>query len=344
MVSSKVKCSVVGIFVFLLLVLFYFLFRGVFYLFFASVAVCYLLGPMVDGFRKQSVPPVAAIFISYALILTLLLCFVLLIFPLLYKEFSGILSLLPRYYDDLFSFWSRHVKDTSVMNFLEVIGLEEKLMAYVEAWSSNMAHRSLDFLAALPKFALYLILIPVIAYYLLRDKNEILEKLLLSFSPRFRVTVTTLGCQMNEVLWGFLRGNVVIALIVAVLTTAGLMILKLRYAAALGVLYALFDMIPYFGPVLGAVPVVIIALIQGNCNLLLVLLVLFAVQQIENFFLSPKILGEHVGLHPISVILLVLIGGYCGGIFGMILIIPFAAVAKVVLVFLYRRVVAPDID
>ena len=344
MVSSKIKWTVVGVMILFLLVLSYFLFRSVFYLFFASVAVSYLLGPMVDGFRDQGVPPVVAILISYALIVTLLLAFALLIFPLLYEEFSGILFSLPRYYDYLLSFWARYVKDTSVMDFLGAIGLEEKFVSYAEAWSGNMAQRSLALLAALPKFALYLILIPVIAYYLLRDKNEILGKLLLSFPPRFRVTVTTLGSQINEVLWGFLRGNVVIALLVAVLTVAGLMLLKLRYAAALGVLYALFDMIPYFGPVLGAIPVVVIALIQGDCNLLLVLFALFAVQQIENFFLSPKILGNQVGLHPVSVILLVLIGGYCGGIFGMVLVIPFAAVAKVVLVYLYRRIVAPDID
>ncbi|MBQ2765104.1 MAG: AI-2E family transporter, partial [Firmicutes bacterium] len=108
--------------------------------------------------------------------------------------------------------------------------------------------------------------------------------------------------------------------------------------------YGFLEIIPYFGPFLWMIPIVLFLLLQGESNIFIVIVLLFFIQQFENYFISPRILGDQVGLHPVSVILLVLVGGYFGGIIGMVLIIPVAAVLKVVLIFLYNRLVASGID
>ena len=135
-----------------------------------------------------------------------------------------------------------------------------------------------------------------------------------------------------------------VAFIVGILTFGALWILGVDHALVFGILYGVLDIIPYFGPFLGMIPIVLFLLLQGEANIFLVIVLLFLIQQFENYFISPRILGDQVGLHPVSVILLVLVGGYCGGIIGMVLIIPVAAVLKVVLIFLYNRLVASGID
>ncbi|MGM9567583.1 MAG: AI-2E family transporter [Clostridia bacterium] len=182
------------------------------------------------------------------------------------------------------------------------------------------------------------------SYYFLRDKNKIAGHLLMMFPPPARVTVTTLWEEIDGVLMAFIRGNLLVSLFVTLLTTTGLFFLGVEYAAVLGILYGILDIIPYFGPFLGAIPVILLPLMQGDVNMILLILLLFGVQQCENFFISPRILGDQVGLHPVTVMVLVLIGGYCGGILGMVGVIPLAAVLKVLLIFLYERLVATSVD
>ena len=198
--------------------------------------------------------------------------------------------------------------------------------------------------ALIPRFLLYSFLVPVVSYYLLRDKDKIAGNILLIFPPGLRVAVTTVWEEINNVLKGFIGGSLLVSLFVGILTFLGLFALGADYAAALAILYGLLDIIPYFGPILGALPVILLTALQGDINVFWVILLIFFVQQTENYFISPRILGDHVGVHPVSVIFLVLAGGTLGGIWGMILSVPLAAVIKVIVKFLYKRFVATAID
>lgn len=319
-------------------------FRAVFMLLIISVILAYLLHPAVNGFSAKGVPQMVGILVSYGIFLTLLLFFLMVLMPRIYREFVDIFDALPVYYQYVLDLWNHYVTETGWMAFLGSVGFDDKIMGFFSAWTDSFAEDTVHLLTLVPQFALYALLVPVLSYYFLRDKNKIITHLLMMFPPSSRVAVTTLWEQIDHVLMAFIRGNLLVAFCVGLLTTIGLFLLGVDYAAVLGILYGLLDIIPYFGPFLGAIPVILLPLIQGDVNMILLILLLFAVQQCENFFISPRILGDQVGLHPVTVMVLVLVGGYCGGILGMVGVIPLAAVVKVLWIFLYEKLVATAID
>lgn len=323
---------------------FLFYFRSISVLLLMSLILSYLLLPLVNGFTEKNVPISAAVLIGYGMLFTVLLFFLGVVLPLLLQQTKGILEALPVYYRYAISLWEHYINDNSIASLLRSVGMEERIGTFLTERTADFGEQILSCLGLLPKAMLGSLLLPVLSYYFLRDKEKIVGGILLIFPPEVRVSVTTLWDHIDHVLRGFIVGNLLVALLVGVLTALGLWLLGVDYAAALGLFYGILDMIPYFGPFLGTIPAVIFPLLQGNVNIFFVLLLLFSVQQLENYFISPRILGDQVGLHPISVIVLVLLGNILGGVLGMVLAIPVAAVAKILLLFFYEKFVATTID
>jgi len=146
--------------------------------------------------------------------------------------------------------------------------------------------------------------------------------------------------RVNKVVGRFVRGQLIVSVVVGGLVALGLSLLGVRYALFLGVLAGLFDIIPYFGPVLGAIPALVLAFLRDPLTALWTLLMFVAVQQLEGSVLSPKIVGEQVGLHPLTVIFSVLAGGELLGVTGMLLAVPAAATVKVTAGFIGEKLMA----
>ncbi len=120
------------------------------------------------------------------------------------------------------------------------------------------------------------------------------------------------------------------ALIVSTMEVIGLFIIKVKYPIILGIVGGIANIIPYFGPIIGAVPAVAVALIQSPVKALWTIIVFTIVQQIDNAFISPKIIEGRLGLHPVTTILAVLAGGEFLGITGMLVAVPIVAILKVI--------------
>lgn len=331
----------IGIAVFLFLV---YKFRSLFLLLLISAILSYLIHPLINGFVVKNVPVSVSIMICYVILLDLILFLVIVILPMIYRELQGIFHSIPIYYQYVLSLWDQYMANSDFAELVHAAGFDDKIWTFLSDRIDHFGEQTVNIIAMLPKAALGFLLVPVISYYFLRDKDRLVGNILMAFPPERRVMVTTLWDEIDNVLRSFILGNLLVSFFVGILTFLGLWFLDVEYAAVLGIVYGLFDIIPYFGPFLGAVPIVIFPLLQGDVNIFFVILLLFFVQQFENYFISPRILGGSVGLHPVSVIVLVLAGGFCGGVFGMILIIPAAAVVKVLLLFFYKKFVASSID
>jgi predicted PurR-regulated permease PerM len=342
----KRKTLIIGMTLFLLLVTVLLVkeFSGLFMLFTISVITAYLLHPIITAFIRVNVPVTVAILVTYAMILSGLLFLIIVAIPEIYGECAALFDALPVYYEYVMSLWNHYVAGTKLMSLIGSIGLDERISLLLSSWTESFADRTVAFLSVLPRIIFYSVLVPVVAYYFLRDKEKISDQFLMFFPPSIRVNVMTLWEEIDGVLWGFVKGNLLISLIVGTATAVGLVLLKVDYAVVLGILYGILDIIPYFGPFLGAIPIIVLPLLQGDVNIFFVIILLIVVQQGENIFISPRVLGNSVGLHPVTVIFLVLVGGYLGGILGMVLIIPLFAVLKVVLRFIYQKIVAYPTD
>ena len=316
-------------------------FPAVAFLTFGGLVLAYLLFPLVEHFQKKHMPLQGAILLSYGMILVVLLFLCFVVFPVFYKECLGFLEKADVYLKYVANLWNwLMTKLTGIFAFMPFDSWEETFTAFLKKQVDAYTSSFLEGLTALPMQLSYLLLSPVVAYYFLRDHDRIGDLLLRLFPPKHRSNVLLLAKETDTVLWGFIKGNLFVSLVVGVMTGAGLWLLGVDYPLALGILAGLMDIIPYFGPLLSGIPIMLFALLQPDVNLLLVLILLVFVQQFENIVVSPRVIGDCVGLHPLWIILLVFVGGSFGGILGMVLVIPIASVAKVIGGFLYQQYVA----
>ncbi|MGI6226820.1 MAG: AI-2E family transporter, partial [Peptococcales bacterium] len=182
-----------------------------------------------------------------------------------------------------------------------------------------------------------LILAPILAFYLLKDFDNIKDGILQLIPADYRKDLINLGQQMDKVLKNFFRGHLIVALIVGLLTTIGLSWVGMEFALVLGLVAGVFNIIPYFGPLFGIIPAVSLALLESKKKALLVFLVMTLIQQVEGNIVTPKIMGKSVGLHPLIIILVLLAGGHLFGIVGMIFAVPVTGIIKVLLSFIIKK-------
>jgi len=171
----------------------------------------------------------------------------------------------------------------------------------------------------------------IIAYYLMKDADFFREGFLSLFPRKWRNGIITTAREINAVVSNFIKGQLLTALIVGCLEAIGLLIIKVRYPVVLGFVGGIANIIPYFGPFIGAIPAVAVALLQSPAKVIWTIVVFTLIQQIDNNFISPKIIEGRLGLHPVTTILVVLVGGEFFGIFGMLVSVPAAAILKIIL-------------
>ena len=183
----------------------------------------------------------------------------------------------------------------------------------------------------------------IVSIYLMKDKDfflSIWRKFLhLVLPQRANAAVTETLNEVNGVLSQFVRGALLDAVFVAILSSLGLSIVGLDFAVFIGVFAGIANVIPYFGPLIGMIPAFLIGWLTSDfVHGVLAVLVLVIVQQIDSNIIYPKVVGSSTGLHPLAVLLAVSVFGYFGGIIGMILAVPIAGILQVfILKWAYRQ-------
>lgn len=182
-----------------------------------------------------------------------------------------------------------------------------------------------------------ILLASIIAFYILKDLDYFkqlyknIAKIL--FSRRENAKIRSTFHDINVIISKFIRGQLLDGLIVGALSSIALAIVGLDFAVLIGMTAGIANIIPYFGPIIGTIPAVIVGLLSGNpFKALLAVIALLAVQQIDSAIIAPKVVGESVGLHPVFVILSIIIGGAYFGLLGMLLAVPAAAIIKLFIV------------
>ena len=179
----------------------------------------------------------------------------------------------------------------------------------------------------------------VISFYLLLDGPTIRQRSLALVPEQHRNKALFVEANVARVLGGYLRGQLVMAVSIGVLAGVGCSLLGLPYAVVLGVLAGLFEMVPMFGPILSAIPAVVVALFLPFPTVLWVVLFFFAIQQLETNILAPRITGHAVGLHPLGALFALLAGFQLAGFLGGLFAVPVAGILWVLVSAGYRNVV-----
>lgn len=238
-----------------------------------------------------------------------------------------------------------------ILNYeLDLRSLYQQLRETLQSFVSTVAKGTVDFVFGFASTVFWLVIILLSAFYLVKDADRITAWLDSLPPPGIRDDFVRLRQQITDVWNAFLRGQLLMALAMAAIGTTAAAIVGLPNPLALGILTGAMEFVPSLGPVIAAVPAVLLALFQGSSWIplgnfwfaVLVLGVYIGIQQIENYVLIPRIMGQSLNLHPIVVLLAIVAGGSLAGILGVLVAAPMVATLRVLGTYIYRRLTDQD--
>ena len=311
--------------------------------FVVAAGFAYLGDPLVDRLETWRLSRTAAVTVVFAGITLVSVLSIVLLFPLLEQQVRTLIGNLPRYSD-----WIQR----QLAPLLDVVAPESQRLDaaavkqfLAEHWGSAGGMATTVFKSAFSSgtavlaMVANLVLIPVIAFYMLRDWDHLVAWIRDQVPHRARPTVDSLAAETDEVLGQFMRGQLLVMLSLGLVYTLGLWLAGLDLAILIGLAAGLVSFVPYLGVIFGLVVSSIAMLVQtGDPLQLLWVGAVFAVgQTLEGAVLQPLLVGDAIGLHPVTVIFAVLAGGQLFGFIGVLLALPAAAALAVLVRYAGRR-------
>lgn len=309
-----------------------------------AFVIAYILDPAVDALERRRVPRAAGVALLLAPLLVLLGLLAVFGLPALIHQLESLIARLPAaaaavsgWIADLRAGAGRiripFLPADTLMQWLD----EQRIAAWVAERQDVIAERAWDAFTGVGRgvgillsILGYFVLTPVLVVYLLRDFNSITDRAAALLPEPRRPRWLAFAREYDHLLSRFLRGQVLAAAIVGVLTWIGLLIAGVPYAGLVGAIAGVFNLVPYLGLIVSVIPVIIIALLSGAfvATLVKAAIVFAIVQAIDGTVTGPRIVGESVGLHPVWVILALALGGAFFGFVGLLIAMPVAVLFK----------------
>ena len=319
---------------------------------FALAALLGWLGdPLVDRLERARFKRNTAVILVFSAMSLLLLVAAVLLVPMLEQQIVTLVHSLPGYRDWFVGTALPWVEQRTGLEILSWLDPERLFTLIREHWdrAGGIAATVLGYVSrsgfALLGLLANIVLLPVLTFFFLRDWDLLVARVGLLVPRDHADTVRTLARESDAVLGGFLRGQFLVMLILGVLYAIGLWGVGLDLGILIGILAGLLTFVPYLGPASIVVFGGIAAMVQfGDWQHLAGVAVVFTVGQIiESYWLTPKLVGDRIGLHPMAVIFAVTAGGTLFGFLGMLLALPVAAVANVLLRYAHERYTASSL-
>jgi predicted PurR-regulated permease PerM len=282
--------------------------------------------------------------IVFVVLLIVVVGVLLLLIPLIARQIENLIGNLPRYGD-----WAQHVAWPWLQarlhldpHMFDSDRLVTAIKTHIDALG-GVATVVLDRVSrsgvGIVMWLTNLVLIPVVAFYLLRDWDRLVATIDGMLPRSVQPTIAHLARESDAILGAFVRGQLLVMLALGVFYGGGLALTGLSVGLLIGIVAGLLSFVPYLGFIIGFVAAIIAVLVQfGDWNHLLLVCAVFAVGQLlEGYVLVPKLVGDKIGLHPVAVIFAVLAGGYLFGFLGVLLALPAASVMVVLLRYLVER-------
>ncbi|NLM37707.1 MAG: AI-2E family transporter [Firmicutes bacterium] len=306
--------------------------------FFLSFFLAFVIEPLVKWFERKGARRLTAVVTVFFLMSVFGLVLAVNFLPGLLDDLNQALTKLPTYVRDLQEWFARLNKEYKrfalPQNVRDVV--DEALYRGEEALRHFLL-RLASFLLSFFSQVLFLLLVPVLAFYFSKDMEN-LKAMVYTWSKRLFGEERVVVFEVIAVVTGYLRAQALSSLVVGLLLTTGLLFLHVDLAILIGALAGVFNLIPYFGPVVGAFPAVLLAAQTSPWRAVYVIILFFIVNQIESVVIVPRLIGGRLGLNPLVVIFLLLIGGELFGFGGIVFAVPVGAVLQVLLKYYCKKV------
>lgn len=315
----------------LLILVFLYLVRFILLPFILAGLLAYFVNPLIIPLVHRGVPRTVAILITYLILGVIFTGVFVFGVPAVTGEITHFGETIPRYVSEV----QGYVKDAQERydNFALPEGfrlvIDERIRG-LERILLQMVRNTLAGLTGFFSFLISFAIAPILAFYILKDIEDIKRGLQNLIPCRWRPNCQAIFRDVDEIITNYIRGNLTVAAILGFLTGLGYFLIGMEYSIILGIIAAVTDLIPFFGPFLGAVPAVALALLTSKYMVFKALIVVVVSQQIECQVITPKIMGDTMGLNPLAIIFVILAGGELFGLVGILLALPATAIMRVI--------------
>jgi predicted PurR-regulated permease PerM len=332
--------------------------RVVLFPYILGLVLAYLLLPVVNWLdrhmpkklRSWRVARPLSIIITYLVLISIVVGIFAFFVPLLVEQTQVLINNWPELSSQVQEFWEESLgwytenipsqwEETIETNLRDLVddvvgALQDGLVATVRTVASTVG------------FVIGLIVIPFWLFYVLHDESELKTGIAHILPAQVRPDAQCAVRLIDDILSAYIRGQLLLVLFVGGMATIALLIIDVPFALVLGLIAGIFEVLPYVGPILGAIPAILVALLSDPISALWVAIAFFSIQQVENLILVPRIAGESVQLHPAVVMVVLVMGNELAGFLGMLVAVPIAAIIRDIFKYAYLRLlddpVAPE--
>lgn len=305
----------------------------------------YMLNPLVKllmrvHYKKFRLTRTWASLIVILLLVGLIVIGVLSLIPPLTGQVSQLIASVPHVATQSQKELTKYVEHSHILDNPDVAkylkSVEASLSSWAQGFIGNITSGVGNLIGTITDITITAITVPVILFYMLRDGGKLVPSIA-RFLPESRQDrIIELLYKMGDTISQYISGQVIECLFVGVFTSIGYMLIGMPFGLLLGIIAGLCNIIPYVGPYIGITPALIVGLIMAPNKLLWIIVVVVVVQQIDGNIIYPNIIGRSLKIHPLTIIILLLAAGHISGIPGMILCIPFYAVVRTVVQYVWN--------
>ncbi|NUM25692.1 MAG: AI-2E family transporter [Candidatus Buchananbacteria bacterium] len=326
-ISTGTILKILGI---LLVFLFIYFIRDIILLLFISVIFAALIEPLVNWLEQKKVPRGLGVGLIYVTLLLFLFLTVRMLIPPIVEQIGLLTQNFP-------SLWSRLMENfESVRQYSQDQGLTENILSGLQGLQTTLrqaAGSAYGFIVTVFENIVNFVMILVITFYLVVEKDSV-ARLFRAVAPaKYHQHFSSLFIAIQKKTGDWARGQLILGLLIGILSFIGLIFLLPKYALVLALVAGLTELVPYIGPIIGAVPAVFLGFTVPPFSFgrgMAVLILYVVIQQVENNLLVPQVMKKSVGLNPVVIIIVMLIGARLAGIVGLILAIPVATAIGII--------------
>lgn len=309
-----------------------------------AIGLVVLLDPIVRGLQRIAIPRVFGAVFAFTVFIASVVAVGFLVVPVVQEQATEFADRLPALYDETVD-WLRDAGDQlgvdlgpvwtseTIQNWIQDPANQETIQQLIGGFGSGAGR----VLAGVAEFVVIAVLAPVLAFYMLLDAPRSRRMLLGLTPPRLRDEVAHVTSQVGTAVAGFVRGQLLVAIIVGVLSSVGLWALDLPFWLIIGMAAGLLNLVPFIGPFVGGGLALIVGLVDGQpTKAILAVLMFTAIQQVDNHIITPMVQRTRVRLSPLVIVIALLIGGSVAGLLGVLIAVPAVGVLRIVAGHLWR--------
>lgn len=303
-----------------------------------AMAIAYLVSPLMLLLKRRMRRgfAVALTYLVFTGIIGLTFFFFI---PVIVDQFRVFMGSFPSYIENLNNTISDFVQRSIIINSVENLtgqeivapdmgAISQYFMNRFDLENMNLFEQATAFTRSIINIVVYFIVGPLLGIYILMDIDRLKDVFIRAMPKRYRRDALNTMDMISNVAGRYIRGQILVSLIVGILCTIVLLVLRVDFAILLGAIAGIFNLIPLLGPIIGGIPAALAALFISPLKALLVILLFIAVQQIDNYVISPNVMKYQVGVNPGLIIFSLIAGGALFGFWGLLIAVPTVAIIQ----------------